>query len=386
MRITWVTRSFLDYRIPIYQEIDILSGHNLTLIYNGEVVPNRCTQRMKEILGDRCIPMEGEMRLMGKKKNPVSNSKGKGVRIPIQKGLISAIKKSKPDVILTDGFFQWTYAPLLMKIFGSKWKHVMCYEGWSHTERNMQGFRIKYRKMAMRWMDRICCNGTLCYNYVKSLGYPEQKLSLGNMAADTAFFSNAYKEITTRQKEEHRKNEGIMGLSYIFSGRLVQLKGVMEMLKAWKVFSADKDVYLSLIGDGSEKESLQKYIVDNKIRNVIFKGFVEYRNLPIYYSSADCFIIPTLQDNWSLVVPEAMSCGLPVLSSIYNGCYPELVTEKNGWTFDPLNTASLIEALEKSYVAREKLSEMGKMSSTIASRFTPELVAKSIYTACQNVL
>ena len=37
MRITWVTRSFLDYRIPVYENLDELCGHQLTLIFNGEV-------------------------------------------------------------------------------------------------------------------------------------------------------------------------------------------------------------------------------------------------------------------------------------------------------------------------------------------------------------
>ena len=33
MKITWVTRSFLDYRIPVYQELNKLCGRNLTVIY-----------------------------------------------------------------------------------------------------------------------------------------------------------------------------------------------------------------------------------------------------------------------------------------------------------------------------------------------------------------
>lgn len=61
------------------------------------------------------------------------------------------------------------------------------------------------------------------------------------------------------------------------------------------------------------------------MRSVHFLGKIPYQEVYKYYGIADVFVLPTLEDNWSLVVPEAMSCGLPVATSIYNGCHPELV-------------------------------------------------------------
>lgn len=377
MRITWVTRSFLDYRIPIYKEINRLCGNNLYLIYNEEIVPKHLTQIMKNELGERCIPLKGEIRLVGKKKNPVSFSNAKNIRIPIQKGLINTIKNTNPDIIITDGFFQWTYAPLVIKLFNKKVKHVMCYEGWQHTERNMQFFRIWYRKLAMKLIDSICCNGILSKKYVESLGYPSEKISLGNMAADTSFFSEKSSEITQCDIDSFRKRMNLKGTVYCFSGRLVQLKGIKELVVAWKNFSINKNVTLFIIGDGPLKEELESYINDNNLSNIIFAGFVNYVDLPIYYKASDIFIIPTLQDNWSLVVPEAMACELPIMSSIYNGCYPELVTKENGWIFDPLDKANMESTLSNSYKNINK--EMGIKSKEIVLNFTPQIIAGNIF-------
>ena len=377
MRITWVTRSFLDYRIPIYKEINRLCGNNLYLIYNEEIVPEHLTQIMKNELGERCIPLKGEIRLVGKKKNPVSFSNAKNIRIPIQKGLINTIKNTNPDIIITDGFFQWTYAPLVIKLFNKKVKHVMCYEGWQHTERNMQFFRIWYRKLAMKLIDSICCNGILSKKYVESLGYPSEKISLGNMAADTSFFSKKSSEITQCDIDSFRKRMNLKGTVYCFSGRLVQLKGIKELVVAWKNFSINKNVTLFIIGDGPLKEELESYINDNNLSNIIFAGFVNYVDLPIYYKASDIFIIPTLQDNWSLVVPEAMACELPIMSSIYNGCYPELVTKENGWIFDPLDKANMESTLSNSYKNINK--EMGIKSKEIVLNFTPQIIAGNIF-------
>lgn len=100
-----------------------------------------------------------------------------------------------------------------------------------------------------------------------------------------------------------------------------------------------------------------------------------------YYAIADVFILPTLEDNWSLVVPEAMSCGLPVATSIYNGCAPELVKKDiNGIVFDPLSQESLINAFD--YFHHQDLTQMGKKSKELEIPFNTENCAKRF---CQTI-
>lgn len=97
-------------------------------------------------------------------------------------------------------------------------------------------------------------------------------------------------------------------------------------------------------------------------------------------------MIPTLEDNWSLVVPEAMACGLPILCSVYNGCHPELVRPENGWTFDPLSPESLTGALQNAYLARADLPEMGRHSRRIVHDFSPEMIARNMLESCRMLL
>lgn len=388
MRITWVTRSFLDYRIPIYEEINSLCGNQLFLIYNGDVVPTHLNERMRQVLGERCVPMSGEMRLVGKARNPVSNTKGGGRRIPYQKGLYKKIKESNPDVILSDGFFQWTLMCVIYKMFHPKVKHVMCYEGWSHTERYTGWVNTLYRKFASHFIDAICCNGTLSKEYVKSLGYPEKKIFLGNMAADITFFKEESIRVTEKERMSFRRQFNLNEIVYVFSGRLVQLKGIAELLVAWKSFTVGKEdkVSLLLVGDGPQRNDLEQYRNDNNLNNVVFAGRVDYNKLPRYYASSSAFIIPTLQDNWSLVVPEAMACGLPILCSIYNGCWPELVGSENGWTFDPLNSQNMIDVLNESYDSAHRFREVGENSRRLVEEYAPEKIASTIYCVCKQYL
>ena len=97
--------------------------------------------------------------------------------------------------------------------------------------------------------------------------------------------------------------------------------------------------------------------------------------------------MPTLEDNWSLVVSEAMACGLPILCSCYNGCYPELIEPGgNGWIFDPLDETDTYSALHRCVVNRSRLPQMGVRSQEIVAKYTPENAAKAILEACRIAL
>lgn len=383
MKITWVTRSFLDYRIPVYRELDRLSGGELTLLYYRDVVPERVRSKIEEVLGNRAIGLSGELRLSGKKSNPLSKAKKLGVRIPWQPGLISNLRQSQPQVMISDGFFQWTYAPLWQR-FWHKTSHVMCYEPTFHTERNAQWYRTIYRKLAAHWIDALCCNGSLCREYSLGLGIAENKIFIGNMAADSDNLALSATKISATQIAEFRQRRDVAGPLFLYVGRLVELKGIMPLLQAWQ--KVNHQATLLLAGDGPERPALEQYCRDHKLDNVRFAGEIVYDNLPLFYRAADVFIIPTLQDNWSLVVPEAMACGLPVACSQYNGCHPELVHPQNGWIFDPMDEADTVNVLQQIIAAQTQLPAMGQASRQIVAEFTPQHAAESIFNACQYAL
>lgn len=383
MKITWVTRSFLDYRIPVYQALDELCGHNLTVIYNGEAVPQRCQDKLKAILGSRAIPMKGEIRIGNKHQLGVAN---KGIRIPIQKGLLKKIRQTTPNVLISDGFFQWTYAPIFLRmVHWNGIKHIMCYEKTKHTERNAGKWRLIYRKFVSRWIDAIDCNGILTKSFIsETLGY-KKPLAFGHMAADTTGISNNVMQASEALVKKIRYDNKLNNLTFIYVGRLIPLKGIMQMLEAWNQANL-KNASLMLVGEGHQRGEIENFVKTNKLDNVTLTGAVNYDNLGPYYKVADCFIIPTLEDNWSLVVPEAMAAGLPIACSIYNGCYPELIKSENGWTFDPLNIQDTVRVLKRISENREKLKEMGEKSMEIVADHTPKHAAKGIYDLCKKIV
>ena len=84
--------------------------------------------------------------------------------------------------------------------------------------------------------------------------------------------------------------------------------------------------------------------------NVHFVGFKRKEELNRYYLSADVFAMPTREDIWGLVVNEALSFGLPVVSTDRCGAAIELVKDGvNGRTVPvddvDMLTCALMETL-----------------------------------------
>ncbi len=385
MRITWVTRSFLDYRIPVYEEIDRLCGNQLTVIYYADVVPQRCQDKLRAVLGERAIGLSGEIRIGGKKTENQTFANTGGFRIPLRPGLVKQVRRTKPDILLSDGFFQWTYAALIVRAF-YKTPHMMCYERTLHTERNVSKLRTFLRKIASRFIDGICCNGIETKKYLLKFGFSENKLFMGNMAADSKGLQLEVEAISDSDICEIKEKHNVNGSLFLFTGQIIPRKGIMELLSSWNEFSKKcQPSTLLLIGDGDQRHEAEEYVNKNGFNNVVIAGRVDYDQIAKYYAAADVFIIPTLEDNWSLVVPEAMSCGLPIICSKYNGCWPELVKPENGWVFDPLDKDNFVSTLQAAWENRNRWKEMGQQSLRIVQDFTPEKVAGRIFEACYTV-
>lgn len=380
MKIAWVTRSFLDYRIPVFREVDALTNGGLYLSWSGDYVPESVTAKAVATLGDRAFPLTGEAKVGSEDQHHMAN---RNVSFRWQPGLMKHIRALDPDVLVCDGFFKWTLPALLHRIrYGTPL--VIAYERTRHTERNAQELRTVYRRGVVRLTDAMNCSGQLCKEYtVENLGMDPDRITLGHMSADTDGLQQAVDAIPPMERTAHRDRLGLNGIVFLYVGRIDKRKGVEEILAAWKdARFAPGEASLLIVGDGPLRETLRAQVAG--LGTVHFAGRIPYDDLPIWYAAADAFVIATLEDNWSLVVPEAMACGLPVLSSIYNGCWPELVRSENGWTFAPEKSEGFAATLRQAFsMGHEGLTAMGRASRALVQRYGSKNAAASIVIACE---
>ena len=78
---------------------------------------------------------------------------------------------------------------------------------------------------------------------------------------------------------------------------------------------------------------------------VLFLGFVPHDELPIYYNMADVYVLPSLYEEWSNTIMEAMACGTPVVATDVGGNSYLIKNMETGLLIPPRNPKILAEAL-----------------------------------------
>lgn len=148
----------------------------------------------------------------------------------------------------------------------------------------------------------------------------------------------------------------------LFVGYLDTFKGIFDTIDAfYKIINKKPNVKLIMVGTGPEENTLKKRVSKLGLEKaVIFTGKLPPTNLPEYYQAADIFVLPSYTEGLPLSILEAMSCGLPIITTNVGGI-PEVVENgKNGFIIDPGDADKLKEKLEKITVdenLRDKFSE-----------------------------
>lgn len=389
MKILYCNPIFFEYRLPFYEELMRLFNNQFYIMYSVNRYDvcgkSKFCKQIKEKLKDNAIPFYRDYIFDTYSMSFKMKDIEKGKRIPLTFGLLRTIHKIKPDVLITEGYFQWTPLVLLYSLI-YRIPIYMGYERTLHTERNTNRLKIWQRKLFNLFFSGFLVNGQETKKYLESLGVSTSKIHIGGMSADANFLRNAITSMTIEEKKlfktKYQKNE--TGLIFLFVGQIVERKGVGFLLQAWRKHHKNHpDDKLLLVGSGNQlNEFRSKYANESSI---YLLGKVEYEIVYKFYAIADIFILPTIEDNWSLVVPEAMACGLPIATSIYNGCHPELVhKDENGITFDPYKEDTLISALD--YFHHQDLKAMGEKSIELEKQFNTENCARRVYEALNKSL
>lgn len=178
-------------------------------------------------------------------------------------------------------------------------------------------------------------------------------------------------------------------------GRLIDIKGIKYLILAMKeIINKTKNARLFIIGDGPEKESLMELVSSlNLINYITFTGFVNYRDLPSYYNSADVFVLPSISLNGKeealgVVTIEAMASGVPVIGTNVGGVSDIITDGYNGFLVpekSPSDIANKVLELfsNKELAAKFKLNGI----STVNKKFSWDIISKNtieIYSELSN--
>ena len=113
-----------------------------------------------------------------------------------------------------------------------------------------------------------------------------------------------------------KKELGIEDNMIFFVGRHTEQKGLEHLLYGFKKFLEDNSGTLVLGGKGHMQEALQEFTEILDIEDsVTFQGFIPEEELGDYYSSADVFVSPSINEPFGLTITEALEHQTPVVAA-----------------------------------------------------------------------
>ncbi|MDD3773741.1 MAG: glycosyltransferase family 4 protein [Patescibacteria group bacterium] len=299
--------------------------------------------------------------------------------------VLKKLKQEKTKVIIFHSYFY--PSSFVLRFFKFSHHIPLVFYDESTNLKKRTGFKNWLRKKYLKWfyhgMDAILLPGKANFEHEKSLGVPKKKLFIANYTVDV----NRFRQTCRRLNK--RRNKKILGFNQkkliIFSGKYIKRKGIIYLLQAFKnLVRKDNNLGLVLIGDGPEKKIYQQFISDNKIKNKVYlTGFINQKELPKYYKVGDIFVLPSLEENYGLVINEAMACGLPIITTKNVGASYDLVESgRNGFVIKPADSFELQKALKKILIQPKTYA---KESAKVIKQWTYKQTIKSIIKALDFV-
>lgn len=182
-------------------------------------------------------------------------------------------------------------------------------------------------------------------------------------------FPNGYNpgRFSPKDRAESRQHFGFSQDDFIvaFVGHFIKRKGIGVLCEAIEAVSGVK---LACAGRGEMTP-----IGDQ----VIYASTVSPENLSEFYSAADVFVLPTLNEGCCNAIVEAMACGLPIISSDRAFNY-DILDDSNAILIDPTDVKSISDAIVCLRDDKEKREKMGQASLRKAAELTIERRAANI--------
>jgi glycosyltransferase involved in cell wall biosynthesis len=207
--------------------------------------------------------------------------------------------------------------------------------------------------------------------YVASLGFPPDRISLAPTAVDNAWWLEQA-AMADRSAVRAAWNIPEGAPVALFCAKLQPWKGPMDLLEAFARANVPES-FLVFAGDGPERIVLQRRASELGLaERVRILGFVNQSQLPPAYCAADLLVLPSLFEPFGLVVNEAMLCGLPVVVSDRVGARFDLVRPgENGFVFPAGNVEALAAILRQSLPDMETRARLGAAARRRMETWSP---------------
>ncbi|MBB3696338.1 glycosyltransferase [Flammeovirga yaeyamensis] len=156
--------------------------------------------------------------------------------------------------------------------------------------------------------------------------------------------------------------------------RIVPIKDHKTLIKSICKIS-NKNIILSIAGEGESTEYLKKLVADLEMNNVIFEGLINSEQIPAYLKSLDIYVHATLGETMSTSIMQAQASGLPIIATNVNGVNNVIIDNINGLLVEKYNIDSYVEKINLLINNENLRKKFANESLLYSKRLSNEIMA-----------
>ena len=276
-----------------------------------------------------------------------------------RKVLIDAIDSCDSDIIISTRDYTNKY-------LGEYRNNNVIAIGWEHNHPPGDKVIMKRLRNSCKYLDKlVVVSRDLKHIY-------SEDFKNNDIKCQVEYIPNFLEKLPKKINKLDNKN-------IISVGRLEPEKGFLDLVSVFKLIELkDGEVYLNLVGDGSQKDKIFKNIVDNNIsRKVKMPGYLDFEELNKLYEETSLYLMTSYTESFGLVLIEAMSHGIPVIAfSSAEGAKELINNGVNGYLINNRNEHEMADRAVKLLNNPDKLKELGENARTTALKYSKDEVKK----------
>ena len=373
-RLVLLTEIIAPYRIPVFNALAAHEEVNLHVIFLSRTDDSMRHWRV----------YEDEIRFSYQVLPSWRKRLGK-YNLLLNQDVSEALRQAAPDVIVCGGY---NYLASWQAMAWARRNHVQFLLWSESTGSDHRGNHLVVELLKRKFLQNCAgfiVPGQSAMQYLEKLRVPRKKIFVARNAVDIDLFG-MHGKAALKSSERLRAELALPERYFIFVGRLVESKGVFDLLEAYSAIPADvrSEIGLVFAGEGPMRAELETRAREIYPGSICFTGFVHREHLPAYYGLAECLVFPTRSDPWGLVVNEAMACGLPVICTEVAGCAADLV-RNSGMLVPAGNAQQLAHAMQRLATDKTMRLSMSRESQEVIRNYSPEICAAGIAEASLGV-
>lgn len=278
--------------------------------------------------------------------------------------LFKKVQLEKYDMVIIGQYSTLNSMALIRKMNKMNKKFILSTDGGFPKDENQLFYKIRsyFIKSAYKYLS----NSKKADEFLEFYGAEKKDIHRYHFNSYTSKEIEENKKLYLKEKVKKENKKTILCV-----GNFEKRKNIEPLINAWSRIENNKNNKLQIIGNGPLKQEYLKQIKKLNLKNVEIKDFVPQEELRRIYANANALVLNSKGDVWGLTISEAMTYGLPIISTrtclagtelIENGINGYLVNDDEKELQEELQKMLKLTKQQQEEIAKNNIEKIQKYS------------------------